>query len=75
MTLSISGMRRPYRSAISPNTIAPSGRIASVSVIASAICGRVFPNAFATSSMISVRMKKSNASSVHPRNPARTALR
>src|SRR3954467_1962961 len=58
-----------------PNTMAPMGRIASVSVIASAICGRVLPNALATSSMTSVRMKKSNASSVQPRKPARTAFR
>ena len=75
MTFSISGMRRPKRSAIMPNTIAPIGRIASVIVIANAICGRVRPKERAMSSTTSVRMKKSNASSVQPRNPARTAFR
>ena len=58
-----------------PNTIAPTGRIASVTVSAKATSGRVRPNDFAMSSMTSVRMKKSNASSVQPRNPASTALR
>src|SRR5882672_10549266 len=61
--------------------MAPIGRIASVSVIASAIRGRASAigdpgkNACARSSMTSVRMKKSNASSVQPRNPASTAFR
>ncbi len=58
-----------------PKIIAPTGRIASVAVRAKAMSGRDRPNAVATSSMISVRMKKSNASRVQPRNPARTALR
>src|SRR2546428_163935 len=71
----MSGIRRPKRSAIMPKTMAPIGRIASVIVIAKAICGRVFPKACATSPRMSVRMKKSNASSVQPRNPASTALR
>src|SRR5207237_8812785 len=62
-------------------TTAPMGRIASVRVMASAIRGRASAigepgkNACARSSMTSVRMKKSNASSVQPRKPARTALR
>src|SRR5207247_1114349 len=74
-------MRRTYRSAMMPKIMAPTGRIASVIVIASATRGRASrrsapgKNERATSSSTSVRMKKSNASSVHPRNPARTALR
>src|SRR5258708_4143283 len=61
--------------------MAPIGRIASVSLIASAMRGRASSsgdpgkNACARSSMTRVRMKKSKASSVHPRNPASTALR
>ena len=58
-----------------PKMIAPSGRIASATVSVNAMSGRVRPNAFAMSSMTSVRMKKSNASSVQPRKPASTALR
>ena len=58
-----------------PKTIAPSGRIASATVSVKAISGRVRPNDVATSSMTSVRTKKSNASSVQPRKPASTALR
>jgi hypothetical protein len=75
MTFSISGTRRPKRSAMMPNRTAPTGRIASVAVSASAICGRVVPNDAATSSITRVRTKKSNASKVQPRKPAKTALR
>ncbi len=75
MTFSISGSRRPQRSAMMPKMIAPIGRMASASVIVSAMSGRVLPNDFATSSMTNVRTKKSNASSVQPRKPASTALR
>src|SRR3954468_13329782 len=77
----MSGSPRPKRSAISPKTIAPPARIASVSGSARAIRGRASSSgepgkkACARSSMTSVRMKKSNASSVQPRKPARTALR
>src|SRR5262249_58143265 len=49
--------------------------MARASVIVSAISGRDLPNAVATSSTTNVRTKKSNASSVQPRNPASTALR
>jgi len=55
--------------------------MASVSVIARAMRGRASSsgepgkNACARSSMTRVRMKKSKASSVQPRKPARTALR
>src|SRR5215471_7633433 len=64
-----------------PKTMAPIGRMASVAVSANAIFGRDAvsgapgKNDRAMSSMTSVRMKKSNASSVQPRKPARTALR
>jgi hypothetical protein len=58
-----------------PKMNAPIGRVASASVIVSAMSGRVFPNALATSSMMKVSRKKSNASNVQPRNPARTAFR
>src|SRR3989442_10010782 len=58
-----------------PKMIAPSGRIASATVRVNAISGRVRPKDLAMSSMTRVRMKKSNASSVQPRNPASTAFR
>src|SRR5712692_7490217 len=58
-----------------PKITAPIGRVESASVSASAMSGRVFPNDRATSSMTNVRTKKSNASSVQPRNPASTAFR
>jgi len=58
-----------------PKMIAPSGRIARATVSVNAISGRVRPKDLAMSSMTSVRMKKSNASSVQPRKPASTAFR
>src|SRR5207253_3879225 len=58
-----------------PKTMAPIGRVMSARPTVSAMSGRVLPNAVATSWMTNVRTKKSKASSVHPRNPARTALR
>src|SRR3954468_15928008 len=58
-----------------PKMIAPMGRVMSARPTVSAMSGRVLPNAVATSWMTNVRTKKSKASSVHPRNPARTALR
>jgi hypothetical protein len=73
--LIIKGSRRPQRSAMMPKMTAPIGRVASATVSASAISGRLRPNDRAISSMTSVRMKKSKASSVQPRKPAMTALR
>ena len=70
----ISGSRRPQWSAMIPKMIAPSGRIARATVSVNAISGRVRPKDLAMSSMTSVRMKKSNASSVQPRKPASTAF-
>src|SRR5436190_2054508 len=58
-----------------PKMTAPIGRAARATVSVSAMSGRVRPNDFAMSSMTSVRMKKSNASSVQPRKPASTAFR
>src|SRR5471030_2494409 len=58
-----------------PKIIAPMGRVISARPTVSAMSGRVLPNAVATSWMTNVRTKKSNASSVQPRKPARTALR
>src|SRR5580765_5576721 len=75
MTFSISGRRRPYRSAMRPKTIAPIGRVMSARPTVHAMSERERPKAVATSWMTKVRTKKSNASSVQPRNPARTALR
>src|SRR5258706_6206577 len=57
-----------------PKMTAPIGRAASATVSVSAMSGRVRPNDFAMSSMTSVRMKKSKASSVQPRKPASTAF-
>src|SRR5437763_4717056 len=54
---------------------APIGRVMSARPTVSAMSGRDFPKAVATSWMTNVRTKKSKASSVHPRNPASTALR
>src|SRR3954466_15696898 len=51
------------------------GRIASASETVKRMSGRLLPNAVATSCTTKVRTKKSNASSVQPRKPARTALR
>src|SRR5437879_11808220 len=50
-------------------------RVARLAVIVSAIAGMVCPNSLATGASTNVSMKKSNASSVQPRNPARIALR
>src|SRR5438132_11390365 len=58
-----------------PKMIAPTGRVASARPTVSAMSGRDLPKAVATSWMTNVRTKKSKASSVQPRKPARTALR
>src|SRR2546430_2954651 len=54
---------------------APTGRNASVSVIESAIAASDFPNSRAIAVRVITTRKKSNASSVQPRNPATTAAR
>ncbi len=54
---------------------APTGRNASVSVIENAISASVLPNSFAIAVSVITTRKKSNASSVQPRNPAITAGR
>src|ERR1700685_1631243 len=75
MTLHISGMRRPKRSAISPNKMAPTGRIASVAVIVRTMSFFGTPKCCASVSIKNTTTKKSKASIVQPRNPARTAGR
>src|SRR5207302_6028256 len=55
--------------------MAPIQRVARLAVIASAIAGIVCPNSLAVGASTNVSMKKSKASSVQPRNPARMALR
>src|SRR5439155_26786525 len=55
--------------------MAPIQRVARLAVIVSAIAGIVCPNSLAIEASTNVSTKKSNASSVQPRNPARIALR
>src|SRR5437016_135174 len=55
--------------------MAPIQRVARLAVIVSAIAGIVCPNSLAMGARTNVSMKKSNASSVQPRNPARMAFR
>ena len=52
---------------------APTGRKASVTEIASAMSGTVFPKSAATAGMTKTSTKKSNASSVQPRKLAMSA--
>src|SRR5260221_14240483 len=52
---------------------APTGRKISVSVSENAICASDLPNSFAIAVRHITTRKKSNASSVQPRNPAVTA--
>src|SRR5215472_15770653 len=72
--LTINGMRRPKRSASKPKTIAPIHLVARVAAMVSAMSACVLPNSLPMCSKAKVRTKKSNASKVQPRNPARTAL-
>jgi len=58
-----------------PKMNAPTGRNARVSVIESAIAASDFPNSRAIAVRVITTRKKSNASSVQPRNPATTAAR
>ena len=69
----MSGSRRPNRSARSPKTTAPIGRKASVAVIVQMISFFGTPKCSARVSTMKTTTKKSNASMVHPRNPAATA--
>src|SRR5215472_14314110 len=72
-TLVINGMRRPYRSVISPKTSAPTGRITSVTNNDATISPFATWNSWASRSIRKTTTKKSNASSVQPRNEAATA--
>ena len=67
MMSSINVGRRPKRSAINPNKNAPTGRIASVRKIASAIAETFVWNSVAIALTQKIRMKKSKASSDQPR--------
>src|SRR5438270_2769988 len=75
MTSSISGKRRPKRSASSPKITAPTGLIARLAVRARAISARERLKSRATSVRTNVSTKKSKASRVQPKNPASKALR
>src|SRR2546427_383525 len=54
---------------------APTGRKANVSVIENATAVSVWPNSLAIAVNVMTTRKKSNASSIQPRNPAKTAGR
>src|SRR5208283_4067413 len=73
MTLAISGTRRPKRSASTPNSNAPTGRSASVAVVVKMMAFLETLNSRASVSYKKTITKKSNASSIQPRKPARTA--
>lgn len=73
MTLAISGMRRPNRSDSTPKSSAPIGRNASVAVVVKIMAFLDTLNSLDNVSYKKTITKKSNASSVQPRNPARTA--
>ena len=71
----ISGMRRPKRSPSKPKINAPTGRIASVMVIAYPRSATLVPKSCAIGTITNVSRKKSNASSVQPRKQAMNVLR
>ncbi len=73
MTFAISGLRRPKRSDSNPKITAPIGRMASVAVVVKMISLLDTPNWWESVSYMNTTTKKSNASSVHPKKPARTA--
>src|ERR1700730_3713662 len=72
-TLTIKGMRRPYRSVSSPKMSAPTGRIASVTRRDATTAFLLTGKLEASLSKRKTTTKKSNASSVHPKNDAVTA--
>src|SRR3954452_23525141 len=73
MTLATSGVRRPKRSASMPKMSAPTGRKASVAVVAQSKADFSTRNCAARMSYRKMTTKKSKASRVQPRNPAVTA--
>src|SRR6202166_985609 len=75
MISTISVIRRPYRSAMSPKRNAPTGRIASVRKIASATAETFAWNCVAIALTQNVRIKKSNASSDQPKKQAINVFR
>ena len=66
----ISGALRPMRSAIQPATVAPTRRIHSVTANTAVTAVSGTPNSWLIGSMMSRKMVKSNASSVHPSQAA-----
>src|ERR1041385_4861900 len=71
--LSISGSRRPYRSAMSPKMNAPTGRKARVVLSVAAMVASLTANSFPIAVSVNTPRKKSRPSSVQPRKLARTA--
>src|SRR5205814_7937201 len=69
----ISGVLRPTRSASQPDPHAPTRRIHSVIVKTAVTSVKETPNSLAIGTMISRNTVKSNASSVHPNQPAHQA--
>src|SRR5216683_7335654 len=75
MMSTISVGRRPKRSAINPNRKAPTGRMARVINIASAIAETLVWNCVAMALTQKTRMKKSKASRAHPKKQAMNVFR
>src|SRR5579872_5844488 len=75
MISAINGTRLPKRSASMPKMIAPTGRIASVTVMVSATIATVCLKSSAIWETTKLTIKKSKASSVQPRKLARNVLR
>src|SRR5580692_5154348 len=73
MTLAIKGMRRPNRSESRPKITAPTGRNASVAKVVAMMAFLGTLNWWASVSYRKTMTKKSKASRVQPRKPARTA--
>src|SRR5580704_1151444 len=73
MTLAIKGMRRPKRSESRPKITAPTGRSASVAKVVAMMAFLGTLNWWASVSYRKTMTKKSKASRVQPRKPARTA--
>jgi hypothetical protein len=70
----ISGSFRPTRSASQPDAVAPTKRSHSVIVKSAATAVSGTSNSLAIGTMISRKMVKSNASSVHPSQAAHQAI-
>lgn len=71
----MSGIRRPNRSPSNPKINAPTGRIASVIVIAQPTSITLRPKSWPTVGITNVSKKKSSASSAQPRKQPTKVLR